>query len=87
MGVMNRPLGDLVPGMLKQKKGVTLIVGVAMVLFGERWGIEIDPELRGELVKLIMAYLVGQGIADLGKGKALLELVPPLHRRVKEKAA
>jgi hypothetical protein len=49
------------------KKALALVAGCLLVFLGQYLGVEID-EVE-EIVKLIMAYLVGQGLADFSKEK------------------
>lgn len=49
----------------KSRKLWATVIAGALTAFGE--GLGIDPEAAAWLVKLVMAYVVGQGIADHGK--------------------
>ena len=60
----------------ESKKARALIVGIlalALVPLGAKVGVEVDAALIDKGVMLIAAYLVGQGIADMGKEKAKIE--------------
>lgn len=46
------------------KKATAVLGGVLLVVF--RNGLGLDDATAAELVKLIMAYVAGQGLADLG---------------------
>lgn len=46
------------------KKATAVLVGVLLVVFKDALG--MDPATAANLVKLIMAYVGGQGLADLG---------------------
>lgn len=51
------------------KKLVAACVTAALLLFESKLGIELDAETKTLLVGLVSAYLIGQGVADFGKGK------------------
>ena len=56
-------------------KKLWVAVGAAVVvLLKDFFG--VDEATAEKLVGLAMAYIVGQGVADLGKGKALVEKAP-----------
>ena len=74
MSVLNRPIGALVPRILKSKKGQALIVGLLLTLFSKQLGIELDQAQTAEVVALIVAYIVGQGVADVGKERVRAEI-------------
>lgn len=56
---------SVLKGLLASKKALAMIVGVLMGLFGKKLG--IDEDALTKIVGSIMAYIVGQGIADHGK--------------------
>ena len=58
--------------LLKSKKAIAGIAGALMILVG-RLGLDIDSELVTQFVSLVIAYIVGQGIADHGKEGAKIE--------------
>jgi hypothetical protein len=53
------------------KKFGTFVIILLVLIFRESIG--IDAEQATELRNLAMAYLIAQGIADFGKGKAIVE--------------
>ena len=55
--------------MLKSKKFIAAIVGVIIALVS-KLGIELDTEAVALVVSPILAYIVGQGVADHGKERA-----------------
>ncbi len=60
----------------ESKKARALIVGLlalAIIPLGAKIGMDVDKELIEKGVVLISAYLLGQGLADLGKEKAKVE--------------
>lgn len=52
--------------MLASKKAIAAVAGVILTL-GAKYGLNLDPELVNQGVAIVMAYIVGQGIADIGK--------------------
>jgi hypothetical protein len=58
--------------LLASKKAIAGIAGAVMILVG-RLGLDIDSELVTQFVSLVVAYIVGQGIADHGKEGAKIE--------------
>jgi hypothetical protein len=54
------------------KKFLGLLVGVLGVLVG-KIGWEISDDTLWQLVALVASFITGQGIADFGKSKALIE--------------
>lgn len=52
------------------KKITAGLLGVGVALIPERY---VDVERRRELVELVIAFLVGQGLADIGKERAKAE--------------
>ena len=73
MGFLTKPVGALVPRILKSKKGQAMIVGLVLTLFSKTLGIDLDPDQAAQAVALIVAYIVGQGVADMGKEKVKAE--------------
>ncbi len=60
----------------ESKKARALIVGLlalALIPVSQKVGLEVDEALIEKGVMLIAAYLLGQGLADLGKEKAKVE--------------
>jgi len=58
---------------LKSKKARALIVGLLLVVLNDKIGLDIQAEQLEYAVYLVCAYLTGQGIADHGKEKAMIE--------------
>jgi len=48
------------------KKAIATIVGLIAVWLGKK-GLALTPEQQQQIVALIMAYVLGQGVADHGK--------------------
>ena len=57
------------PSLCTSKKAIFALVGVAVIVFQE-----LGLKLPQETVYPIMAYIVGQGVADVGKEKVKLQL-------------
>lgn len=53
----------------RSKKWVTALVGVAIPILNHAFGWEMSPETLYPIVGVVMAYVGGQGLADLGKAK------------------
>ncbi len=56
-----------IPKILKSKKAQAMIVGLLMTLFAESLGMPVTESTMTEVVALISAYIIGQGVADHGK--------------------
>ena len=54
-----------IPEIMQSKKAQAVVAGILAVIFGEGFG--LDPEAVKQIVALIMAYAIGQGIADVNK--------------------
>lgn len=54
------------------KKLVAAVIGAMVTFFGEALGLDADQIQT--LIQLIMAFLIGQGLADFGKGKRVAEM-------------
>lgn len=50
------------------KKLTVAIVAAGVLIFGERLDLPLDSDTKQLLVGLVSAYLLGQGVADFGKG-------------------
>lgn len=62
---------------MKSKKLAACIIGIVTVLLSwvlSKLGMPVPTEQIGELVALLVAYIVGQGAADFGKERARLEM-------------
>ncbi len=55
--------------LLTSKKFIAAIVGVAVGLIA-KLGIELDTDAVAIVISPILAYIVGQGVADHGKSRA-----------------
>lgn len=66
-----RPAGSFT--VVLRKKIMVAIVTGAFVLANDRFKLGISTEAITQLVALVAAFLVGQGIADFGKGKVTEE--------------
>lgn len=48
------------------KKAAAMVAGV-LILIGQKYGLPIDAETAEKIAQLLMAYVIGQGFADIGK--------------------
>ena len=58
-------MGNVIRGLITSKKAVAMLVGVLMSAFGKKMG--LDETSVTQIVGAVMAYCIGQGIADHGK--------------------
>ncbi len=56
----------------KSKKFWTMVIGLAALLLNHY--MDVAPELTEEMAGIIMAYVIGQGIADKGKEAEKMKL-------------
>ena len=61
-----------IKGMLESKKAVAMVGGVLVGLAG-KVGLNLPTEELTAVLSPILAYILGQGVADAGKEKALVE--------------
>lgn len=59
---------DTIKGLIASKKAAAMLAGIIMSAFGKKMG--LDEQAVTSIVATIIAYLVGQGIADHGKEAA-----------------
>lgn len=60
---------------LTSKKAIALIVGL-LIMLADSAGLSLPEEDLTNIVQMIMAYIVGQGIADAGKEAAKIDAQP-----------
>lgn len=65
---------DILRDMLSSKKFIAMLVGIVVTLTA-KVGFDIDDETATMIVGLVASYVLGQGIADNGKSKALIDAV------------
>lgn len=58
--------------LFKSKKFQALLVGLIVLLL-QQYIPGVDEAKATEIVALVVAYIIGQGLADFGKEKAKLE--------------
>lgn len=58
--------------LLSSKKFVAMIVGLVMSI-ATKYVPGLDEETTYQIVGLVIAYILGQGVADAGKEKAKIE--------------
>ena len=51
---------------LTSKKAIAAVVGFIVAAVG-RYGLDLDPEAVTQILAPILAYIIGQGFADIGK--------------------
>ena len=76
---------DLISNLLGSKKFIAAVIGLVVALAAEV-GLELDTEAIMTIVSPIIAYILGQGVADIGKEKAIVDAAlkpePPTKNRV-----
>jgi hypothetical protein len=73
VGILRRGrMREMIRSLLSSKKAVAAIAGV-IVIGASRAGIVLPPEATHDLVAVVVAYLIGQGLADVGKEAAKAE--------------
>ena len=58
--------------MLQSKKAIAMLAGIIVAGLGHI-GLELTPEEVTGILAPVLAYIVGQGVADHGKEKARME--------------
>ena len=58
--------------MLGSKKAIAMIVGL-VVSFAAKYGLQLPTEELAAVLSPVLAYILGQGVADVGKEKARIE--------------
>jgi uncharacterized membrane protein len=58
---------------LKSRKFWVTLVVMILVMFSEALGLDLDAGQLTAMVTLAAGYLVGQGVADHGQGKAVAQ--------------
>lgn len=55
---------NLAGALLESRKAQALLVGVVLAVFGPSFGLTVEQV--GDTTNVILAYIVGQGVADAG---------------------
>lgn len=63
--------------LLTSKKFVVFVAGL-LITFAAKYGLNLDPDMVQNVIYMIVAYLVGQGIADHGKEAAKVQVTGDL---------
>ena len=63
---------DALKGMAGSKKALAMIAGLIASLAG-KYGLDIPTEELTVVLSPVLAYILGQGVADAGKEKARIE--------------
>lgn len=72
---MTKLLLQTLKALLQSKKFIAAQIG-ALVWLGGKVGLSVDTETMAGIVGPIVAYVLGQGIADHGKEAALIASKP-----------
>jgi len=59
---------DMIKILLSSKKFTAMIIGIVATFLSTRFGLP-EEQVR-EIVALVIAYIIGQGVADMGKQTA-----------------
>ena len=65
-------MSDALKGMLGSKKAIAMFAGL-IVTFAGRYGLQLPLEELTMVLAPIVAYILGQGVADAGKEKARID--------------
>lgn len=65
---------DLIKSLLSSKKFIAAIIGVVIAI-AARYGFNVDPDLVREIVAILIAFILSQGISDFGKESARITAV------------
>lgn len=76
---------DLIRALLSSKKFIAAIIGVIIAL-GARYGMNLDADVVREVVIILVAYIVAQGISDHGKDAARITAVAASAKKPTAKA-
>jgi len=68
---------EVIKELFKSKKFVASLVGVIVVVVDKTVGLQLPEDTVTQVVALLAAYVVGQGLADHGKEKAKVEATAP----------
>lgn len=63
---------SLLKQLLASKKAIAAATGVLVSVVG-RWGLDLPADAVNQIVGVIAAYILGQGIADAGKEAVRLQ--------------
>lgn len=67
---MTKIILDTLKALLSSKKFVAALIA-ALVWVAGKVGLDVDTETMAGIVGPVVAYVLGQGIADIGKAKAV----------------
>lgn len=63
---------NLILGLLGSKKFIATVAGL-IITFAAKYGLNLDPITVQEILAVLIAYIIGQGIADRGKSAAIIQ--------------
>ena len=66
---------NLIRSLLTSKKFVAMVCGLVGLTALKVFKVAVDPQTVAEVVGLVAAYIVGQGISDNGKGAAQVNAI------------
>ena len=59
---------DMIKGLVASKKAAAAVAGVVMSIFGKKIG--LDEAAVQSIIYTLIAYILGQGVADMNKEAA-----------------
>lgn len=62
-----------IKALFDSKKFISALAGIAFVVSNKVFGWEISEDMILQILSMVGLFIVGQGIADLGKEKAKVE--------------
>lgn len=68
----------LITKLLSSQKFIAMLSGVVGLVILKVFKVEVDSATLLQIVGLVAAYILGQGIADAGKGAAKVEAITSL---------
>jgi len=71
----------MIKTLLKSKKFIAALVGLAVVT-GAHFGFALDQAAIMTVVSPILIYILGQGVADIGKEKAKIDAASARDERL-----
>ena len=76
---------NLIKQLVTSKKAIAMIAGVIVAL-AARYGLELDPVSVGTILSPIVAYIIGQGMADKGQAAAQITALAEISPSEAKKA-
>ena len=60
---------ERIPARLRSRKFWIATLALLLVTLGKQIGIELDPAQLDAVIKIVAAFVLGQGISEAGKGQ------------------